>query len=59
MMKKGTPTSVINKWKVIKQETKQNVKIGKWSFLGEISEDNFYYSNTSNLLKKNVSLNEV
>lgn len=58
-MKKGTPTSVINKWKVIKQETKQNVKIGKWSFLGEISEDNFYYSNTSNLLKKNVSLNEV
>ena len=59
MMEKGMQASVINKWEVFKQETKQNVTTGSWSFLGEISEDNFYYSNTSNLLKKNVSLNEV
>jgi hypothetical protein len=35
------------------------IKENGWAFINKKQEEDFYYSKTSPLLKKNVSLNEV
>lgn len=58
-MTRKTQVKVINHWREVEQDKKLCTKRKEWTILGGITEDNFYYSNNSTLLKKNVTLNEI